>query len=84
MQSSAPILPGPPFPKQRILRRKVAKELIEPAAAGYNSTLGEFILKYDDVRALASPDEALLNFLQSSYRAAANLANWDRKALERQ
>jgi hypothetical protein len=61
----------------------LAKELIEPAAAGYNSTLGEFILKYDDVRALASPDEALLNFLQSSYRAADNLANWDRQALER-
>jgi hypothetical protein len=62
----------------------LGKEPIEPAAAKYNSTLGEFILKYDDVRALSSPDETLLNFLQSSYRAAAKLANWDRNALERQ
>jgi hypothetical protein len=62
----------------------LANERIEPAAAGYNSTLGEFILKYDDVCALNSPDETLLNFLQSSYNAAAKLANWDRHALERQ
>jgi len=62
----------------------LANEPIEPAAATYNSTLGEFILKYDDMRALPSPDETLLNFLQSSYRAAAKLANWDRNALERQ
>lgn len=59
-------------------------ESIEPAAATYNGTLGEFILKYDDLRACPSPDEALLNFLQSSYAAAAKLANWDRAALERQ
>jgi len=58
-------------------------ESIEPAAATYNGILGEFILKYDDLRAFPSPDEALLNFLQSSYAAAAKLANWDRDALER-
>jgi hypothetical protein len=58
-------------------------ETIQPAAATYNGTLGEFILKYDDFRALPSPDEALLDFLQSSYAAAAKLANWDRNALER-
>lgn len=62
----------------------LANEPIEPAAARYNNTLGEFILKYDDVCALNSPDETLLNFLQSSYNAAAKLANWDRNALERQ
>jgi hypothetical protein len=54
-----------------------------PSAAGYNTTLGEFILKYDDLRAEPSPDEALLEFLQSSYEVAANLAHWDRLALER-
>jgi hypothetical protein len=59
-------------------------ERIEPPAAAYNSALGEFIFKYDDCRAFPSPDEALLNFLQSSYAAAAKLANWDRNALERQ
>lgn len=59
-------------------------EPIEPAAARYNSALGEFIFKYDDLRAEASPDEALLAFLGSSYSAAAKLAKWDRNSLERQ
>jgi hypothetical protein len=61
----------------------LAAEPLEPALAAYNNTLGEFIFKYDDLRALPAPDEALLNFLQSSYVAAAKLANWDRPALER-
>jgi hypothetical protein len=52
-------------------------------AAKYNTTLGEFILKYDDLRAEQSTDDALMEFLQSSYEQAANLAAWDRKALER-
>jgi hypothetical protein len=56
---------------------------IQPLAAGYNTPLGEFILKYDDLRGEPSPDEALLRFLQSTYEAAANLAHWDRGALER-
>lgn len=56
---------------------------IQPGSAGYNPTLGEYILKYDDLRAEHSPDEALLEFLQSSYEAAANRAHWDRSALER-
>jgi hypothetical protein len=51
--------------------------------AGYNAALGEFILKYDDLRADSSPDDALKEFLKSTYAAAANLAAWDRKALER-
>jgi hypothetical protein len=38
---------------------------------------------YDDVRAAASPRAALMEFLQSTYDAAADLAQWDRKALER-
>jgi Family of unknown function (DUF5996) len=56
---------------------------ILPAAAGYNSTLGEFILKYDDLRVASSPDAVLMDFLQSTYEAAANLAGWDRALLER-
>jgi Family of unknown function (DUF5996) len=56
---------------------------IQPAAAAYNTTLGEFILSYDALRAEPSPDEALLNFLESTYEAAAELARWDRRALER-
>ena len=56
---------------------------VRPGAAGYDQELGQFILTYDAVREAASPDECLLEFLQSSYDAAADLAHWDRGALER-
>jgi hypothetical protein len=55
----------------------------QPASAGYNKTLGEFILLYEDLRQEPSPDEALLAFLQSTYEAGATLAQWDRSLLER-
>jgi hypothetical protein len=61
-----------------------ASASVSPGAAHYDSTLREFILPYDAVRTAASPDTALLDFLQSTYEAAANLAAWDRRALERQ
>ena len=38
---------------------------------------------YDDVRSAASPDDVLLEFLQSTYEAAARTGDWDRAALER-
>jgi hypothetical protein len=56
---------------------------VRPAQAFYNPRLKEFFLMYDDVRKAESPREALLEFLQSTYEAAANLAKWDRKELER-
>jgi len=56
---------------------------IKPAAARFDSTLGEFILPYEAVRTSSSPDETLMEFLTSSYAACADLAKWDRKALER-
>jgi hypothetical protein len=56
---------------------------IQPAKATYNNDLGEFIYLYKDLLMESSPDDALLAFLQSSYEAAADLANWDRSALER-
>jgi hypothetical protein len=56
---------------------------VGPAAARYNADLGEFLLPYDDVRRATSPDAALLEFLQSSYEAAADRGGWDRAALER-
>jgi uncharacterized protein DUF5996 len=59
------------------------KAKIHPSAASYNKELGEFILKYDDLRSEPSPDDALLGFLQSTYDAAASLAKWDRVSLER-
>jgi hypothetical protein len=55
---------------------------IRPAAAFYHPELKEFILMYDDVRQASSPRAALLDFLQSTYEAAATLAHWDRAALE--
>ena len=55
---------------------------VRPDAAFFSEALGEFILPYDAVRTAADPDQALLEFLQSTYEAAANAANWDRDALE--
>ena len=57
---------------------------ILPASAFYDTKLSEFILKYDDVLASPSPDCAVLDFLESTYNAAADLAKWDRASLERQ
>jgi hypothetical protein len=56
---------------------------ISPDAAGWDSMLGEFILKYDDLRREPDPDEALMEFLESTYEAASDAAQWDRAALER-
>jgi len=56
---------------------------VRPSGAGYSSEMREFIFPYDEVRRSANPDEALLEFLQSSYEAAADSAAWDRKELER-
>jgi hypothetical protein len=55
---------------------------VRPDAAFFSEALGEFILPYDAVRTAAQPDQALLEFLQSSYEAAANAAKWDRDVLE--
>ncbi len=61
----------------------LANEVIKPGTAGFDNKLGEFILRYEDLRGEKSPEEALIQFLQSSYEAAAKLAKWDRGALER-
>jgi Family of unknown function (DUF5996) len=61
----------------------LANQQISPGSASYSNDLKEFILKYDDVRRAPSPDDAIFEFLQSSYAAGANLAGWDRAALER-
>jgi len=59
-----------------------ASAKVEPAAARFDTALGEFLLPYEAVRAAADPDAALLAFLQTTYDAAADLAGWDRAALE--
>ena len=55
---------------------------VNPEAAYYNSTLGEFILPYSAVQQSRDPENTLLQFLKSTYAAGADLANWDRKLLE--
>lgn len=55
---------------------------VEPAAARWDETLGEFLLPYEAVRTSDAPDETLMAFLQSTYAAAADTATWDRQALE--
>jgi Family of unknown function (DUF5996) len=57
---------------------------LRPAEAFYSQQMGEFLLRYDDVRTASSPEQALLEFFQSTYEAGAQLAQWDREALERQ
>jgi hypothetical protein len=56
---------------------------VSPADAFYSSELREFVLPYEIVQRAASPDDTLLQFLQSTYEAAADLGRWDRTALER-
>jgi hypothetical protein len=60
-----------------------AQAKVRPASASYHAVLGEFILPYEAVRQAADPDDTLLQFLQSTYETAADLARWDRAALER-
>ena len=55
---------------------------VSPAQARYDPGLGEFLLSYDAVRTADDPDAVLLAFLQSTYEAAADLADWDRVALD--
>ena len=56
---------------------------IEPEAARYHEELGEYVLNYETVRKASNPDETLLDFLQTTYKAAAINGNWERKALEK-
>jgi hypothetical protein len=56
---------------------------IQPPQAFYSGEFGEFLLRYDDVRASSSPRKAVLDFLRSTYEAGATLGGWDRDSLER-
>jgi len=67
-------LPEPPGLKEASIR---------PGQAFYSPEFSEFFLRYDDVRNSGEPEKTLMDFLQSTYEAGANLAHWDREALER-
>jgi hypothetical protein len=56
---------------------------VHPEAAIYDKQIGEFVLRYEDLRRAKSPDASLLEFCQSTYDAGADLGNWDHAALER-
>ena len=55
---------------------------VKPAAALFSEPLGEFLLPYEAMRSARNPDAAAMEFLQSTYQAAADLGKWDRSALE--
>jgi hypothetical protein len=55
---------------------------VRPGAAHFLDEMGEFVLPYEAVRTADDPDAMLLTFLQDTYAAAADLADWDREALE--
>ena len=57
--------------------------VIKPQDAFYNEELGEYLLPYQAVKNASNPDKTLLDFLQTTYEAAAENGNWDRKALEK-
>ncbi|GAB2849672.1 DUF5996 family protein [Hymenobacter ruber] len=62
----------------------LAEAVIKPAEAYFNPEMGEFLLPYEAARTAPNPRQTVLDFLQSTYAAAADLSNWDRAALERQ
>jgi hypothetical protein len=57
--------------------------MVRPDDASFDRALGEFVLPYAVVRKARHPDAVLLDYLQSTYEVAADLAHWDRDALER-
>jgi hypothetical protein len=59
-----------------------AEEVVKPESAFYDENWSEFFLLYDDVRRSSHPDEMLLDFLHTTYQAAAKHGAWDREALE--
>ena len=70
-------------PEPAGLADTVSQGKIRPGQTFYSSEMKEFFLMYDDVRRSVSPEQALMDFCQTTYEAGANLAGWDRAALER-
>ena len=60
-----------------------AHQPIAPSAARFDDSLGEFVLPYEIVRTAPDPDAVLLDFLRTTYAAAADTARWNRQELER-
>ncbi len=71
-------------PEPTALADTINQGKIRAAGTFYSAEMKEFFLLYDDVRKSESPEQTLMEFCQSTYEAGANLAGWDRSALERQ
>lgn len=61
---------------------RFAEAGVEPEDARFDRALGEFLLPYDAVRRAVDPEATLMAFLESTYRAAADLGGWERGRLE--
>ncbi len=70
-------------PEPAGLAEAISQGKVRPEKTFYQPELKEFFLSYDDVRNAASPEQALMEFCQTTYEAGAELAGWDRAALER-
>ena len=82
MKSVAPAF-GPAYYSYTVPQPAGMEEAkVGPGGSRWNPQLSEFILMYDDVRQTDSPEEALHEFLESTYNAGARLAQWDRTSLE--
>jgi hypothetical protein len=80
---SAPVL-EPAFYAYAVPEPPGLKELAaQPDGAFYHPDMGEFILPYESVRTARSPEASIRAFVESTYQGAADLAGWDRRALER-
>src|SRR5438046_2479540 len=55
-----------------------ADAVVLPGPARFDAALGEFLLPYEAVRTASDPEAALMEFLQTTYEAAADLGGWDR------
>ena len=60
----------------------VDSAVVQPPQAYYHDTFSEYVLPYDAIRTAKDPERMLMNFLMSTYEAAAINGNWDRKALK--
>lgn len=59
-----------------------SKQTVQPKEAFFSNEMGEFMLRYDIVRKSSDPENTLMQFLQSTYEAAAKVGNWKREELE--
>jgi hypothetical protein len=70
-------------PEPSGLAETIGERKIKPSQTFYSTDMKEFFLLYDHVRTADSPEQALMDFCQTTYEAGADLAGWDRASLER-